>query len=431
MFNQVFGNYLVEQGIMTQAELDDILEQQQTERVKLGTIAVAEGFMTSEQVEEVNHLQVQMDKRFGDIAIEQNYLTEDQLVTLLSKQGSSYMKFLQILMEQQSFTMNQIEDLTEDFKKDYGFSDDEVTALKEDDFDNIVPAFVYASKPYVAELVALVLRSLVRFVTSDFYIGNVKHLQEFSYISLVGQKLIGEQDITLGFVGIDDNDGIEELASGFSNTPLNELGDEMYDAIGEFCNICNGLLATELSSRKVRIDMEPPFIYLDQHVQGDSYLIPLYIHGKEVKIFISVNSETVLGQEPFVINVEHREDVEAEEGKRSVLVVDDSIFIRKTLRGLIEGLGYTVVSEAVNGLEGVEAYKRYHPDLVTLDITMPVMEGLEALRQILEYDPAAKVIMVTAAGQQSKVIEALKQGAKKFVMKPFDPEEIKKTLLTT
>ena len=126
-----------------------------------------------------------------------------------------------------------------------------------------------------------------------------------------------------------------------------------------------------------------------------------------------------------------RKDVEAEEGKRSVLVVDDSIFIRKTLRGLIEGLGYTVVSEAVNGLEGVEAYKRYHPDLVTLDITMPVMEGLEALRQILEYDPAAKVIMVTAAGQQSKVIEALKQGAKKFVMKPFDPEEIKKTLLTT
>jgi CheY-like chemotaxis protein/CheY-specific phosphatase CheX len=428
MFNQVFGNYLVDEKYVTQSELDDILERQQTERVKLGTIAVAEGFMTSQQVEEINHLQVQMDKRFGDLAIEQKYLTEDQLVVLLSKQGSSYMKFLQILMEELQFSMERIEELTQDFKKEYGFSDEEIKALKEDDFDNIVPAFVYASKPYVTELVALVLRSMVRFVTSDFYIGNVKHVQGFEYKSIVGQRLTGEQEITLAFTGVDDNEGIKELAAGFSDTPAEDLGNEMYDAIGEFTNICNGLLATELSARKVTIDMEPPFVYLNQHVTGDSYLIPLFIHGKEVRIFISVNSDTIVGTEPFHLQVEKMKEAVVSEGAKTVVIVDDSVFIRKTLRSIVEDMGYIVVAEAVNGIEGVVAYKQYHPDVLTLDITMPVQDGIEALKEIMAYDKKARVIMVTAAGQQSKVIEALKLGAEKFVMKPFDIEELKKAL---
>lgn len=429
MFNQLFGKYLVEQGVMTDTDLTDILEKQSGERVKLGTIAVAEGFMDEKQVDEVNHLQVQMDKRFGDIAVEKGYLKEEQVKILLSKQGNSYMKFLQLLMQEQDLALDRIEELAVAFQKQYGFSADELKALKEDDYDAVVPVFVYASKPYVTELVALVLRNMVRFVSSDFYIGTVKHTDKFKYKSFAGQRLQGDHSIILGFAAENDEEGMMLLASEFSGTGIDELGQEMYDAIGEFCNICNGLLATDLSERDVEVDMEPPFTYLEQETEGKGYIIPLYIHGKELKIFIAVDEDVTVGTEEFVLDVKKAEgSVEGKDSKGTVVIVDDSVFIRKTLRNMVEDMGYTVVAEAVNGQEGVEEYKKHHPDVMTLDITMPVMDGLEALKEIMDYDEDAKVIMVTAAGQQGKVIEALKVGAQKFIMKPFDKEELKKAL---
>ena len=86
--------------------------------------------------------------------------------------------------------------------------------------------------------------------------------------------------------------------------------------------------------------------------------------------------------------------------------------------------GFGNERDVVLGLEGLEAYKEYRPDLITLDITMPEMDGVEALEKIMEFDSAAKVVMITAAGQQQKVIKALRVGASKFIMKPFNREEV-------
>ena len=107
-----------------------------------------------------------------------------------------------------------------------------------------------------------------------------------------------------------------------------------------------------------------------------------------------------------------------------ILVVDDSRTSRKILRTILEDAGHEVIGEAMDGQDGVNKFKELRPDLVTLDITMPVMDGLEALRCIREVDGNAKVIMVTAAGQQNKMIDAIKLGASEFVTKPFEPEEI-------
>ncbi len=111
-----------------------------------------------------------------------------------------------------------------------------------------------------------------------------------------------------------------------------------------------------------------------------------------------------------------------------ILIVDDSRTSRKILRGLLEESGHEVVGEAENGQEGVDKYKEFNPDITTLDITMPVMDGLEALTKIKEYDKNAKVIMVTAAGQQNKMVEAIKNGASEFVTKPFEKENILKII---
>lgn len=107
-----------------------------------------------------------------------------------------------------------------------------------------------------------------------------------------------------------------------------------------------------------------------------------------------------------------------------ILIVDDSKTSRKLLRGILEDAGMEVVGEAVDGQEGVKLFTSLKPDIVTLDITMPVMDGIHALKEIMAVDQSARVIMVTAAGQKGNVVEALKIGAMEFVTKPYDTELI-------
>ncbi len=107
-----------------------------------------------------------------------------------------------------------------------------------------------------------------------------------------------------------------------------------------------------------------------------------------------------------------------------ILLVDDSKTSRKILRSILEEEGHEVIGEAVNGQEGVDKYQELHPDITTMDITMPVMDGLEALRTIVELDKTAKIVMVTAAGQKTKMVDAIKYGAVEFIAKPFEATQI-------
>ncbi len=109
---------------------------------------------------------------------------------------------------------------------------------------------------------------------------------------------------------------------------------------------------------------------------------------------------------------------------KKVLVVDDTVFMRMTLNNFLSHNGYDVVGEAVNGLEAIEKFKELKPDVVTMDITMPVLTGLEALKEIIEYDPKAKVVMITAMGQEEMVKKSIMLGAKSFIVKPFKEEQI-------
>lgn len=107
-----------------------------------------------------------------------------------------------------------------------------------------------------------------------------------------------------------------------------------------------------------------------------------------------------------------------------ILIVDDAAFMRISIKNMLTKHGYEVVGEAENGKVGVEKYKELSPDIVTMDITMPEMSGLEALKEIIKIDANAKVVMVSAMGQETMVRDAIISGAKGFIVKPFKEDGI-------
>lgn len=110
-------------------------------------------------------------------------------------------------------------------------------------------------------------------------------------------------------------------------------------------------------------------------------------------------------------------------GKR-VLVVDDAIFMRTMISDILKQAGYEIVGEASTGVEAVQKYKETKPDIVTMDIVMPDMGGIDAVREIVKIDPSARILMCSAMGQQGLVVEAIQAGARDFVVKPFQPSRV-------
>jgi two-component system chemotaxis response regulator CheY len=115
-------------------------------------------------------------------------------------------------------------------------------------------------------------------------------------------------------------------------------------------------------------------------------------------------------------------------GVKRILIVDDAVVMRMMIKGILAKSGFEIVGEAQNGVEAVEKYVALRPDLVTMDVVMPEMDGIAATREILAQDPSAKIVMCTSMGQQALVVEAIQAGAKSFIMKPFQPPKIVDTL---
>jgi len=109
---------------------------------------------------------------------------------------------------------------------------------------------------------------------------------------------------------------------------------------------------------------------------------------------------------------------------KTILIVDDAAFMRMMIKDILTKNGYQVVGEAQTGKEAIELYKKLKPDLVTMDITMPEMNGIDAVKAIKSIDPASRIVMCSAMGQQAMVIDAIQAGARDFIVKPFQPNRV-------
>lgn len=429
MFSQLFGHYLIDKRIITPDEYRATIENQLKVRVKLGTIAIAEGLLTEEQVDDINRLQMQQDKRFGDIAVEKGLLTDDQISALLAKQGNPYMQFVESITQSAGLSAGVIEKTLAVYQKENGFTDQDMEALKNDDIDALIPVFAKSDNPLVTAIAGLVIKNVNRFITRDYYIGHISKAKSLSYHCLAGQRITGSGTYYAALAASADDEAFQLVAGRFSGVKAARGSADSFDGVCEFINVNDGLFASDQSENSGReFELEPVEAYQDQKVTGDFYILPIYIEEQPITLVIA-DQDMVPGQTRFEFESNTKQVYQpADDSRASVMIVDDSHMARTVLKDLLERNGYSVIAEATNGREAVEIFHDNFPDLITLDITMPEMDGVECLKRILDIDPDQKVVMITAAGQQSKVVEALKLGAKQFITKPFEKDVVLRSI---
>ncbi|MCR5797368.1 MAG: chemotaxis protein CheX [Eubacterium sp.] len=286
MFSQFMGNYLIQNGHISQDQFNTCMEYMKANRVKLGLLAETEGLLTRNQSEELNRLQMQSDKRFGDLAIEKGYLTETDIDHLLQLQGSPYLIFIQALEENSIMSREKINNYVLEFQKDAGLTNTAMEAIKSADIDNVIPAYVNTRDGNYMNLISLALRNIVRFVSTYIRIDTAELATSYSAKYIALQRIKGDFNGFLGFASNDDS--ILTIANGYAGEYFEKPDEDALDSVCEFTNCINGLHATELSYEDVVIDMLPPEFKFDETVEADRefFVVPVYITGKRVDMIV-------------------------------------------------------------------------------------------------------------------------------------------------
>lgn len=278
MVDYIFGNYLVECGKITKAQLFEALEKQDTTRVKLGFIAVAEGMMTAAQADEVNRLQAVVDKRFGNIAVDKGYLTEEQVLTLLEKQGDAWQTFVQTLVDSRLITLDDMEWLLEGFKRENGYDDAILEELKSDDPDRIIPVLLPKEGLKYKDLIGTMVRAMIRLIDRHVYLGRAAMVEELPPDG-ASQELEGKG----GFIDClaERDGGLRRTCSIFGQEEFTGFSMDLLDAAGELLNCVNGLYASGRSREGEFLELMPPDYRLRPDVrEGSVCRIPVFIGGK-------------------------------------------------------------------------------------------------------------------------------------------------------
>ena len=276
MVEYILGNYLIEKGKITKDDFAKILRKQDEVRVRLGLIAVTEGMLTAEQAEEINRLQAVQDMRFGDIAVEKGYLTVDQVSKLLNKQGDGYLMFMQRLVNLEYIEMDEVDGIIEEFKKDNGYSNSEVDAIKSNDAEKIVPLYVSKECGEFTDIIATAVRTLIRLVDRHIYIGQAKLVDGFPPVKMVSQSMVGESGMVACFS--EGTGALIKAASVYAGEEFDRVDMDCLDAMGELLNCINGLYASSLSRDGKFLELNPPeYGGVSGRVDDVICQIPIYI----------------------------------------------------------------------------------------------------------------------------------------------------------
>lgn len=287
MVEYILGNYLVEEGKISKEQLHDVLQKQDSVRVKLGLIAVSEGFMTFQQAEEVNRIQAQKDMRFGDIAVEKGYLTEEQVDKLLKRQGNPYLMFVQTLVDEQLMKMEDIDKVLDNFKRAKGFGNAELEDIKSDDTDRIVPLYLPEEAKKYQQIIAVAVRMLIRLVDRHIYIEKASIEQSVECAAMASQQLVGDE----GFIDcfVEGNGALLKASIYFGQEEFAALDEDALDAAGELLNCLNGLYVSARSREGRFLELLAPQYTLDKTKLQKRLIckVPIFIEDEELYFIVA------------------------------------------------------------------------------------------------------------------------------------------------
>lgn len=295
MFNQYFGQYLYNKGLLSTAQMKQVLEQEQSVRLKLGVLAMNAGIMTAAQVQEVHDSQHRLDKRFGELAVAAGYITNDQVEELLAVQKRGYLNLSQVVVDLGYMTLAELEQTLIQYKHDSGLSEAQWKLLQSDEATTAGNVFLDFSLAgdfgqIYSEYVDLFSRSVVRFLNDAPVLARNHQLETVTGAYRVSQEIFG--DFNLFSALIMDEATLLEVARRYSGEAIAEIDEMAIDSIGEFLNVVNGIFCVNLSDRGKELDLRP------QHFDADSTLqlvngqcIPLTLSFGEVKLIIGQNAK--------------------------------------------------------------------------------------------------------------------------------------------
>ncbi|NLY79145.1 MAG: hypothetical protein GX072_04385 [Lysinibacillus sp.] len=293
MFSQYFGHYLLNRGLITNTQLQDALEYQETVHVKFGVIAVDKGFMTSAQVDEVHEKQKQMDKRFGEIAVELGYLTENQVEELISHQKQGYLYLAQALVDRGYMTMDQFSSALNDYKKEYSLSDSEFEAIRSGSIETLVEHILTADNEEIREklgnYISLFAKNMIRFIDRQALLEIGDKVNETKW--LVSQQIEGASPLFTA-LAIDD-EALLYVASKYAEEEIAEVDELAKDAISEFLNLHNGIYLVNMSNWGTELTMNPQHLKENAKVTGDILPITVKTQNGSFQLLLSANPAMV------------------------------------------------------------------------------------------------------------------------------------------
>lgn len=258
MFSQYFGNYLLEQELLSPKELKHVLNKKNIVYMKLGMLAMQKKYMTFEQVEYVHSHQENMDIKFGELAVICGFLSEEQLRELLKLQKNEHYLICQALIEEGYFTPNQINTILDNYRAELGLSKYEFEALKSNDITKAVDTFTklndIGDSDIYSEYISLFVRNVVRFIDNEIKLGQAEEIKEYDYQWIVVQNMSGEMELFTGYAS--DDESLLELGCRFAQKNFSGINDYILSSAGEFMNLQNGLFLSTLSEEGIEPELQ-------------------------------------------------------------------------------------------------------------------------------------------------------------------------------
>ena len=409
MFNQIFIPFLVQEGLLNDNQAAELSEVQRSARIRLGTLAVEEKMMLQEDADYVNRLQGAKNARFGDIAIERGFLTKAQVESLLSKQPREHIVLKQLVTDKSYISSDKFDLALGTFKTTLGVSYDDFEQLQDKNPEAFMDIIAELDRSNIVlwEYVKMFINTTVRFIDRDIRLGKAYTAEKAECKHIVMQKGIGPGNDYDFILATNDTKAASAFSSAYGKMPIEAMDEDGQDAFKEFLNCVSGLATSDMENRGIKdLSIDVP-VYKDYFTLAKkATLVPFSLPMGDF----------------FLTVINHSE--ESKKDKQRFVLVDDSKIARHLLKSILEEAGHEVIAEATNGLEGYDKFRQLKPDVITLDVTMPILNGVECLKKILGIQPEAKVVMVTSVGKESLIEEARSLGAKAVIVKPIEKKDV-------